>query len=122
MIKIDFSEFSSIDWLIFFGHIEVIILAVILGILFLLNRRDKPLKLRKYLLAVSIFILCFAISRIVLLYYSYFLRPTIITLYEDPKPLLENSVIGGLYHDIFWRISAGVMSIGLLIFLDPEEF
>jgi len=118
MMAKPYSEFNVFDYLILFGYIEIIFFVVIVSILFLRNRRDKPERLKNYLIGISIFLICFAVNWALIIYRDYFMDFTVMILYpENYNEILVSDFYEITIFNTIWRIATAFVGFGLLVFI-----
>ena len=119
------------DWIVMVSYSIVVITFFSIGIIFIRKSKDKPNMIKKYILGIGIFFILYGISRI-----------TMFT-FEWSFPIVANTMSSGaldpgfiwnyssdeiaaifltyqninIYHDIIWRSTTGLGTIGLALLM-----
>lgn len=118
MILRTFSDIESIDYVIILMMIEVAALFFMLGLLFLYKSRDKSSKIKIYVIGVGLFLILYGVNRVIFFFNELLFDDFLWSITTgDFTAALEADSLKAFNYDIIWRISTGIGSGGLLVFL-----
>ena len=124
-----------IDWIVIISYSAVIITFFTIGIIFIRNSKERIEIIKKYLLGIGIFFILYGIAR------------SIVFIFELSFPIVASEMSSGvietgfiwnlnsneinaifltfqninIYHDIIWRFTSGLGTIGLVILIFKLE-
>lgn len=114
---------GPIDIVIMISYIVVCISFLSAGVNFLLKARGKHQRIRNYLLGIGIFMLLYGSAKVIVFLfeltfeidYIWNITATEFEIIFTARPDLE------LYHEFIWRLTTGIGTAGLVIFIYELE-
>lgn len=111
-----------IDVVVIACLLEIIVLFALLGIRFIYKSKDKLPRIKVFIIALGVFLLMYCANRTLFFLHELTFNPFVWSLDSNQyNQILGSNSTKARSYDIVWRISTGIGSYGLMIFLYALE-
>ncbi|MGV9171412.1 MAG: hypothetical protein ACOC44_15360 [Promethearchaeia archaeon] len=124
MISENLANIESVDIIVIACHLTVLGALFITGLLFFGKSRDKTPNIKNYLIGITLFMLIYGVSRLVMFIFELTFDPFIWQLTPaETDQILANNPDLDLRYNIFWHVATILAAIAFFIILfDLETF
>ncbi|MHA1293949.1 MAG: hypothetical protein ACTSQJ_14940 [Promethearchaeota archaeon] len=113
-----------IDYIIIIIYSSICITLFTAGIILLFKAKDKPEKVKNYLIGIGLFFILYGISKVIVFLYELTFDPGFVWQIKSNEfdIIFEANQELNFRNDIVWRLSTGFGTIGLIILMYELEY